>query len=103
MSRSLGDLSLTTSPPMLRVPELMSSSPAIMLSVVDFGRPIGEALGDVIKNDLSHWILLSGLALDRARRQPCDDPALEKQHEDDDRNGDDHRCRGDRPGGHREL
>ena len=41
MSRSLGDLSLTTWPPMRSSPELMSSSPAIMLSVVDFPQPEG--------------------------------------------------------------
>src|SRR6516162_5098139 len=43
------------------------------------------------------------LSLDRAGRQPRDDPPLEDQHEDDDRNGDDHRGRRYRPGGYREL
>src|SRR6516225_4190658 len=43
------------------------------------------------------------LSLDRAGRQPRDDPPLEDQHEDDDRNGDDHRGGRYRPGGYREL
>ena len=41
MSRSFGALSFTTFPPMRSSPELMSSSPAIMLRVVDFPHPDG--------------------------------------------------------------
>nr|CRL78792.1 hypothetical protein CPGR_04913 [Mycolicibacterium malmesburyense] len=41
MSRSLGAFSLTRSPPMRSSPEVMSSSPAIMFSVVDFPHPDG--------------------------------------------------------------
>ena len=41
MSRSFGALSFTTFPPMLSSPEVMSSSPAIMLRVVDFPHPDG--------------------------------------------------------------
>ena len=41
MSRSLGALSLTTWPPMRSSPAVMSSSPAIMFSVVDFPQPDG--------------------------------------------------------------
>ena len=41
MSRSFGALSFTTFPPMRSSPSLMSSSPAIMLRVVDFPQPDG--------------------------------------------------------------
>ena len=41
MSRSRGAFSLTRCPPMRNSPEVMSSSPAIMLSVVDFPHPDG--------------------------------------------------------------
>ena len=41
MSRSLGSTSLTTRPSILRVPEVMSSRPAIMRSVVDLPQPDG--------------------------------------------------------------
>ena len=41
MSRSRGGLSFTTSPPMRSSPSLMSSSPAIMRSAVDFPQPEG--------------------------------------------------------------
>jgi hypothetical protein len=41
MSRSLGAFSLTRWPPMRSSPSEMSSSPAIMLSVVDFPHPDG--------------------------------------------------------------
>src|SRR4029077_1919034 len=46
---------------------------------------------------------VSRLALDRARRQPSDDSALEEHYEDDDRNGDDDRGGRDRTGGNRKL
>ncbi len=41
MSRSFGALLFTTLPPMRSSPSEMSSSPAIMLSVVDFPQPDG--------------------------------------------------------------
>ena len=39
MSRSFGAMSLTTLPPMRSSPSVMSSSPAIMFSVVDLPQP----------------------------------------------------------------
>src|SRR5215472_13778099 len=128
MSRSFGDLSFTTLPPMSSSPEVMSSSPAIMLRVVDFPHPDGptrmtnspSAMSRLMSftatapsgKRLEIWSktisaiacsLRPGSALDGARCQPGDDPPLEEQHEDDDRNGDDHRGRRDRPRGYREL
>lgn len=41
MSRSFGAFSLTRSPAIRSSPEVMSSSPAIMLRVVDFPQPDG--------------------------------------------------------------
>ena len=41
MSRSLGAMLFTTLPPMRSSPEVMSSSPAIMLRVVDLPHPDG--------------------------------------------------------------
>src|SRR5205085_10170475 len=41
MSRSFGGTSLTTSPPIMMSPSEMSSSPAIILSVVDLPQPDG--------------------------------------------------------------
>ncbi len=41
MSRSLGAFSLTRRPSIRNSPELISSSPAIMFSVVDFPHPDG--------------------------------------------------------------
>ena len=41
MSRSLGALSFTTSPPICSSPSEMSSSPAIIRSAVDFPQPDG--------------------------------------------------------------
>ena len=41
MSRSFGALSFTTFPPMRSSPSVMSSSPAIMLRVVDLPHPDG--------------------------------------------------------------
>src|SRR5713226_248806 len=122
MSRSLGVLLFTTWPPMRSSPEVMSSRPAIMLSVVDLPQPDGPTritnspsamsrLKSLTAREPSGKRLvtcsriisatgfsLPGLALDRARRQPCDDPALEEQHEDDDRDGDDHGGGRDGPG-----
>src|ERR1700739_4521007 len=120
MSRSFGARSLTTRSPMRSSPEVMSSRPACMLSVVDFPKPDGPTrmtnspsaisrLKSLTASDPSGKRLvmcsstisatclsLTPLALDRAGRQPGDDPALEEQHEDDDRDGDDHRGGRDR-------
>src|SRR5215203_1658954 len=41
MSRSFGGTSLTTSPPIMMSPSVMSSSPAIIRSVVDLPQPDG--------------------------------------------------------------
>src|ERR1700729_2630414 len=127
MSRSLGDLVFTTCPPMRSSPEEMSSRPAIMFSVVDLPQPDGPTrmtnspsailrLKSLTASDPSGKRLvmcsstisatclsLTPLALDRAGRQPGDDPALEEQHEDDDRDGNDHRRGRDGPGRNREL
>src|SRR5215471_4437989 len=125
MSRSFGALSLTTFPPMRSSPSLMSSSPAIMLRAVDLPQPDGptrmtnspSAMSRLMSftasvpsgKRLVMWsrtisatvcsLSLYRLALDRAGCQPGDDPSLEEQHEDDDRNGDDYRGGRDRPGG----
>src|SRR6266436_10263777 len=109
MSRSFGALLLTTWPPICSSPSVMSSRPAIMFSVVDFPQPDGPTrmtnspsvisrLKSLTASDPSGKRLvmcsivisatclsLTPLALDRAGRQPGDDPALEEQHEDDDR------------------
>src|SRR6516162_3066172 len=130
MSRSLGALSLTTLPPMRSSPEVMSSRPAIMLRVVDLPQPEGPTrmtnspsamsrlksstarepsgkrlvmCSSTISATVYSLVPYPRLALDRAGCQPRDDPPLEEEHEDDDRNGDDHRRGRDRPGGHREL
>src|SRR5450432_978562 len=124
MSRSLGDLLLTTWPPMRSSPSVMSSSPAIMLRVVDLPQPEGPTRMTNSPSLMSRLILstasapsgkrlvtwsktiaatVSSLTLDRAGCQPGDDPALEEQHEDDDRNGDDHGGGGDGAGRNREL
>src|SRR6516165_87618 len=124
MSRSFGALLLTTVPPISSSPEVMSSSPAIMLRVVDFPHPDGPTRIMNSPSLMSRLILstasapsgkrlvtwskmisaivcslgpVSRLALDRAGCQPGHDPALEEQHEDDDRDGDDHRRGRDRP------
>ena len=117
MSRSFGASSLTTSPPIFSSPAVMSSSPAIIRSAVDLPQPEGptrimnspspivevhlldglvavrEVLGHLVEDDLGHCV--RSLSLDGARGQPGDDPALEQQDEDDDRDRHDHRCRGD--------
>ena len=120
MSRSLGACSLTTSPPIFSSPSVMSSSPAIIRSAVDFPQPEGPtrimnspsgdlevdvlhgleavaiALGYVRRGLISAIArLLLWLTLDCARGQAGDDPALEDQDEDDDRDRDDHGGGGD--------
>src|SRR5215468_2166806 len=126
MSRSLGALSFTTSPPIRSSPSVMSSRPAIMFSVVDLPQPDGPTRMTNSPSAMSRLILSTAsapsgkrlvtwsrtmsatvsphvLALNRARGQSSDDPALEEQHEDDDRNGDDDGSGGDRPGRGGEL
>src|SRR3989442_707464 len=120
MSRSLGVLLFTTCPPMRSSPELMSSRPPIMFTVVDLPHPDGptrmtnspppifrlKPLTATAPAGNRLWMCsgaisaiclsLTPLALDRAGRQPGHDPALEEQHEDYDRDGDDHRGGRDR-------
>src|SRR5260370_6006063 len=118
MSRSLGALWSSTCTPMRSSPEVMSSSPAIMLSVVDLPHPDGPTRITNSPSAMSRLILftasapsgkrlviwsrtisaivcslvpVSRLALDRAGCQPGHDPALEEQDEDDDRDADDDR------------
>src|SRR6185312_10212425 len=85
MSRSLGDLVFTTCPPISSSPEVMSSRPAIMFSVVDLPQPDGPTR---MTNSPSAILRLKSLT--------ANDPALEEQHEDYDRDGDDHRGGRDR-------
>src|SRR5258708_36650487 len=123
-----GPLLFPSFPPMRSSPSVMSSSPAIMLRVVDLPHPDGptrmtNSPSLILRLTLSTASAPSGkrlvrwssvisatispfpfrLALDRAVCQPGYDPPLEQKHEDDDRDGDDHRGGRDRPGGHREL
>src|SRR6266481_9798167 len=108
MSRSLGVIWLTTLPPIRSSPEVMSSSPAIMLSVVDLPQPDGptritnspSAMSRLTSSTasapsgkrfvtwsrtMSATVSPHVLALDGTGSQPSDDPALEEQNEDDDR------------------
>src|ERR1700688_3107011 len=96
MSRSLGDLLFTTCPPMRSSPEVMSSRPAIMFSVVDFPQPDGPTrmmnspsaivtdrsftavapLGSLLVTR-SNTISAMELSLHRTGGQAGDDPSLE--------------------------
>src|SRR4029453_10426896 len=117
MSRSLGDSWLTTRSPMRSWPSLMSSSPAIMFRQVDLPQPEGPTRIMNSPSSMSRLTSLTAmvpsgnrlltcsrvisatallLSLDRAGGQPGDDPALEDEHEDDDRDGDHHAGGGDR-------
>src|SRR6476469_6020880 len=120
MSRSRGDFWLATSPPMRSSPSEMSSSPAIMLSVVDLPQPDGptritNSPSAIVRltsstarapsgNRLVTWsrtisaMGIPSLALDRARRQAGNDPALEQEDDDDDGDGDDDGRSRDRAG-----
>src|SRR3954447_16737354 len=122
MSRSFGAMLFTTVPPIRSSPELMSSSPAIMFSVVDLPQPEGPTR---IMNSPSAISMLTrstarapsgnrlvtslrtisaiSLSLHGTRRQPRHDAALEEQHEHNDRNCDDHGRGADRSGGLLEL
>src|SRR6185369_14574029 len=106
------------SPPMRSSPEVMSSSPAIMLSVVDFPQPDGPTRmmnspsaisrsmpctatvpsGKLLVTLSRTMSAIAHLTLDGAGREARDDAALEEQHEEDDRDRDDDRGRRDRPG-----
>src|SRR3954454_12078332 len=122
MSRSFGARSLTPPPPIFRSPSEMSSSPAIIRSAVDFPHPDGPTRIISSPSRISRFMCLTASkpsgyrlttssnsisamwgrllsALDRARGQAGDDALLEEQDQEDQRNGDDHRRRGDRPQG----
>src|SRR3954470_11732018 len=126
MSRSFGARSLTTSPPIFRSPSEMSSSPAIIRSAVDFPHPDGPTRIISSPSRISRFMCLTASkpsgyrlttssnsisamwgwllsALDRARGQAGDDALLEEQHEEDQRDRDDDRCRRDRSEGQLEL
>src|SRR5690606_3504568 len=117
MSRSLGAFSLTRSPPMRSSPSVMSSRPAIMLSVVDFPQPDGptrmmNSPSAISKFASSTPTVPSGYrvvmwsrtmsatfsALHCAGGQAGDDAPLEEQDEDDDGNREQHRGCRDRTG-----
>src|SRR5215210_4477458 len=104
--RSLGSRSLTTLSSMRSVPSLMSSSPTIMFSRVDFPQPEGptrmkNSPSSIVKVAASTATVPSGnrlvtestpmtamrtslLTLDGAGGESGDDAALEHQHHDDD-------------------
>src|ERR1700742_4664451 len=125
MSRSRGATRLTTLPPIRSSPAEMSSSPAIMFSAVDLPQPDGPTrimnspseisrLSSLTASKPSGYrlttlsrtisaIVSSPLALDRPGGEARDDAALENQHHDQNRDGHDHRARGDRAGGRLEL
>src|ERR1041384_2839559 len=110
MLRSLGSMSLTRSPSTRISPELMSSSPTIMLSSVDFPQPDGptrmkNSPSPMVKSasltaakpspyfleTLSRTISAMGAvppgatsALHRAGREPGHDAALEDEDHHDD-------------------
>src|SRR5919201_1141892 len=88
MSRSRGARSLTRSPPMMRSPEVMSSSPAIMRIAVAYVQvdrldglePVWIPLRDLLELDLSHQtspplVSCPGMAVPRPwcqdQQQPC--------------------------------
>src|SRR5215212_9919119 len=119
MSRSRGGRSLTRSPPMMRSPSVMSSSPAIIRSAVDFPQPDGPTRIMNSPSDMSRLRSLTAskpsanvlvtpsrtisdiggsLSLDGAGGEPGDDSALEDEDEDDDRHRHHHGSGGDRAG-----
>src|SRR5688572_15762725 len=117
MSRSFGARSFTTSPPIVSLPSVMSSRPAIILSAVDLPQPEGPTRIMNSPSAISRFRSLtaskpsskrfetpsrtisatgcSSLSLDRACGQSGDDAPLEDQYEDDDRHGHEARGRGD--------
>src|SRR3954454_9990443 len=125
MSRSFGARSFTTRSPIFSSPSVMSSSPAIIRRAVDFPHPDGPTRTMNSPSATSRLIFLTAskpsakrlltpsrtisaipfppLSLNGARGQAGHDAALEEQHEDDDRDGHDHRRRGDVAGRRGEL
>src|SRR4051794_35381073 len=111
--RSRGARSLTFLPPMIMSPDVMSSSPTIIRSSVDFPQPDGPTR---IMNSPSATSMLTSLTAGKpspyfltmffismaamgstlhcAGGQAGDDLALEKQDEDDNRNRGNHGTRG---------
>src|SRR5690242_16371078 len=119
--RSRGALSLTRSPPTTMSPEVMSSSPTIIRSSVDFPHPDGPTR---IMNSPSLTSMLTSFTAGKpspyfltmffismaatrvsplhcAGGEPGDDTALEQQDDDDDRDG--HHDRGGRELGVRRV
>src|SRR5215217_3601140 len=110
MSRSRGARSLTRSPPISRSPSEISSRPAIMRSAVDLPQPDGPTRimnspspmsrltcftasvpsGYRLVTSCSWMSAMSHLSLHRPGGEAGDDPLLEEQHHQDQRNGDDH-------------
>src|SRR5215216_7519953 len=103
---------------MITSPDVMSSSPTIIRSSVDFPQPEGPTrimnspsamsrLTSFTAANPSPYCLTTFLivisatgmllrsAFDGASREASDDPTLEHQHDDDDRDGDDDRRRHD--------
>src|SRR5215203_5969305 len=114
MSRSRGGRSLTRSPPMTRSPSVTSSSPAIIRSAVDFPQPDGPTRIMNSPSLMSRFMPFTAskpsgyrlvtsfrtisaipLSLHCSGGEAGNDPALEDQYEDDDRDGHEHRGRGD--------
>src|SRR5918995_117988 len=119
MSRSFGERSLTSSPPIFSSPLEMSSSPAIIRSAVDLPQPEGPTRIMNSPSLMSRFMSLTAskpsgktlvipsrtisdiggsLSLDGAGGEPGDDSALEEEDEDDDRHRHHHRGGGDAPG-----
>src|SRR5215210_5997913 len=108
MSRSFGARSLTTLPPILSSPSVMSSSPAIIRSAVDLPQPDGPTRIMNSPSAISRFRSLTAskpsanffeipsrtisaiapslsLSLDRPSGQAGDDAPLEDQYKNDDR------------------
>src|SRR6186997_1220494 len=119
MSRSLGARSFTTLPPIVSLPSVMSSSPAIIRSAVDLPQPEGPTrimnspsptsrLMSLTASEPSAKTLVipsrvisdiaGSLSLDGPGGEAGDDAALEEEDEDDDRHGHHHGCRRDAAG-----
>src|SRR3954468_3859167 len=119
MSRSRGARSLTRSPPMIRSPSEISSSPAIIRSAVDFPQPEGPTRIMNSPSWMSRSMSLTAskpsakvlvtpsrtisdigwlLSLDGAGGEPGDDSALEDEDEENDRHRHHHGCGGNAAG-----
>src|ERR1700722_7988457 len=116
MSRSFGVLSLTTCPPIFSSPAVMSSRPAPIRSAVDLPQPDGPTRIMNSPSATSRFMSLTAskpssyrlvmcssaisaigfsLSLDCARGEAGHDPALEQEHQNHYRYGDDDRGSGD--------